>query len=113
MGLLRNQMAFAFNVSKLIAFMYEKGFSVTLGEAERTPEQARLNAQRGIGIAKSLHCDRLAIDLNLFDSSAAYCMDKESYQQFGDYWKSLDPANRWGGDFKRLVDSNHFEMQNV
>ncbi len=113
MTLLQKQTIFAFNVSKLIGYIYDQGYAVTLGEALRTPEMASIYAKRGIGINDSLHCEKLAIDLNLFDRNYTYCMEKSDYRQFGDYWKKLDPANRWGGDFKRLVDSNHFEMQDI
>ena len=41
------------------------------------------------------------------DSAGRYRL----YLPFGEYWKTLDPANRWGGDWQHLVDSNHFEMQ--
>jgi hypothetical protein len=27
----------------------------------------------------------------------------------GAYWESLHPKNRWGGNFKSLVDCPHFE----
>lgn len=111
MDIVSKQTTFALNVAKLITFIYEKGFAVTFGEALRTPEQAMRYAKQGKGIINSLHCSKLAIDLNLFDSAHNYCTEKASYEQFGTYWKSLHPSNRWGGDFHRLVDSNHFEMQ--
>lgn len=113
MKLWEKQALFAQNMAKLIIEMNSKSFKPTLGEAYRTPEQAALNAKNGKGIAHSLHCDRLAIDINLLDKDGKYLTDKASYKQFGDYWKSLHPLNRWGGDFKNLVDSGHFEMQNI
>ena len=110
LSLREKQSLFAFNISKLIEYIYSLNMSVTFGEAYRTPEQARLDAQEGIGIINSLHCVRLAIDLNLFDAQGNYiatmCPD---YQKIGDYWKSLNSENNWGGDFKR-IDLNHFEM---
>jgi len=106
------QSIFVKNVGSLIDYVYENGFELTFGDAYRSPEQAALYAKQGKGIADSLHCKRLAIDLNLF-KDGKYLTDKESYAQFGAYWKSLHPANRWGGDFKKLVDSVHFEMQDL
>ena len=53
-------------VAKLVEFATERGYDLTFGEAWRTPEQAKLNAEKGIGIANSLHTERLAIDFNLF-----------------------------------------------
>lgn len=72
---------------------------------------AAIYAKEGKGIVKSLHCDRLAIDINLFTSDGILLQDKKSYEPFGEYWETLDPRNRWGGRFKTLVDSVHFEMQ--
>jgi hypothetical protein len=106
----KRQAKFAQNVAKLIAYCDSIGKPCTLGEAYITPEQADIYAKQGIGIKNNRHTQRLAIDLNGFNSNYEYQGSKEFYQPLGDYWKSLHPANRWGGDFKKLVDSNHFEM---
>ena len=110
MKLWEKQAKFAENVSALIAFIVKKGFNCTLGDAYRSEAQAVLNAKSGIGIKDSLHCKRLAIDLNLFDTLGRYLDNSDDYKQFGDFWKTLNPDNRWGGDFQRK-DGNHFEMQ--
>lgn len=113
MTLLQKQAIFAKNASLLINYIFDNKHSVTFAEVYRTPEQAKLNEKSGKGIVDSLHCKRLAIDLNLFDSSGKYLIDKSEYEPFGVYWESLNTANRWGGRFKTLVDSNHFEMQDL
>lgn len=118
MTLQQKQAMFAKNVSLLIECIFDCDYSVTFGEAWRTPEQAAIYAKEGKGIAHSLHTERLAIDLNLFDSAGKYVDNKEEYEKFGTYWKSLNPANRWGGDFVtiyhgKIDDANHFEMQNL
>ena len=105
-----NQEIFALNVAKLIMYIYEQNYSCTLGEAFRTSEQAEIYAKLGKGIKNSLHCKRLAIDLNLFSPEDHYCKDYESYEHFGLYWEELHSDNRWGGRFMRL-DLNHFEMK--
>lgn len=106
------QFEFSRNIAKLIEYIYSQGNKCTLGEAFRTPEQAEIYAKKGIGIKNSLHCQRLAIDLNLFDPQGKYCPDSPSYEPFGKYWESLHPLNRWGGNFKHPnVDGNHFEQQ--
>jgi len=79
-----------------------------------TPEQAKINARNGTGIANSLHCKSLAFDINLFDSNGDYLEDAQSHKQFGEFWESLNPANRWGGNFKDkngkpFPDGNHYE----
>ena len=113
MELYNRQITFTKNAAALILFIYSKGYACTFGDAFRSSEQAALNAASGKGIKNSLHCQRLAIDLNLFDSDGKYLTEKEDYKQFGDFWKSLSLHNRWGGDFVHLVDSNHFEMQDI
>lgn len=111
MRLLDKQQRFTVNVSKLIAHIFNSGFTCTLGEAFRTPEQAEIYAKSGKGIKDSLHCKRLAIDINLFDPQDNYLTDTEDYKYFGEYWEKLDDDNEWGGWFKARPDGNHFQMK--
>jgi hypothetical protein len=113
MSLSKEQCNFARDISMLIVQINLKGYDVTFGEALRTQEQADLYAKEGKGIHDSLHCKKLAIDLNLFKDDA-YITDYKEYEQFGKYWESLDPLNRWGGYFVskyggHIVDSDHYE----
>lgn len=108
MNLHDQQALFAKDVAKLIVFIFEQGFSCSLGEAYRTPEQAAIYAKEGKGIVDSLHCKKLAIDLNLFDNKGMYLATEEPYEVIGKYWESLSPVNRWGGNFPRK-DADHFE----
>ena len=105
--LLQAQFKFASMLPALFGKIYVLGYTYTLGEAYRTPEQALSNAKKGIGIAHSLHCMRLAIDLNIF-KDGVYLTDGKQFKSIGDYWKSLDPNNAWGGDFTTKPDGNHF-----
>jgi hypothetical protein len=95
-------------VGLLIEWASEQGYELTFGEAWRTPEQAARNAIAGIGTRNSLHVDRLAIDLNLF-VAGQYQTSSDAHRPLGEYWKSLDPLCRWGGDFK-VPDGNHYSM---
>lgn len=107
MTLSEKQQKFTFLISQLIAWVYGNGYKMTFGEAYRTPEQAALNAQRGIGIANSLHTKRLAVDLNLF-KDGQYLTKTEDYATVGEYWEQLDAGCRWGGRFN---DGNHFSLE--
>lgn len=103
------QEEFAQATSRLIQKATELGYAVTFGEAWRTPQQAALNAQNGMGITHSLHIERLAIDLNFF-KDGQYIQDGSRLKDLGEWWKSLGPKYRWGGDFQHLPDGNHFSI---
>jgi hypothetical protein len=103
------QRLFTRYVGLLIGYAYKQGYELTFGDAYRTPEQAAANAAAGSGITNSLHTKRLAVDLNLF-VRGQYITDSSAYKPLGDYWKQIDPLNRWGGDFKK-PDGNHFSME--
>jgi hypothetical protein len=111
MKLLELQQRFSLMAAQLIGHAVSLGFGVTLGEAWRPPETARMYAKSGKGIAGSLHCERLAIDLNLF-AGDAYLTDYASYKQLGEWWESVGTKEFptcWGGRFKSR-DANHFSV---
>lgn len=110
MTLGEKQRRFVELVGRLIAWCYENGYELSFGEAWRTPEQAAYNQAHGSGIANSLHCERLAIDLNLFRDDVLLTT-VENYRPLGGYWKTLDPDASWGGDFTR-PDADHFSLAN-
>lgn len=112
MKLQQKQSIFAHNMALLIIHVDSIGMSCTIGEVFRTPEQAQIYAKEGKGIVDSLHCKKLAVDLHLFSGDGVYITEFKVYEPLGKYWESLHPANRWGGEFKR-VDSVHFEMQDI
>ncbi len=103
-----NQEIFSLNLAKFIIYIYNSGYTCTGGEWWRTPEMAEIYAQSGKGIRDSLHIRRLAVDFNLF-KDGQYLDTAEAHRPFGEYWKSLNPKNRWGGDFHK-PDGNHYEM---
>jgi hypothetical protein len=92
------QQAFTLNIAKLIIWSYEQGYELTFGES--------YNAGKTGHMKNSNHYIRLAQDLNLFKEDE-YLDESKSYQPLGEYWKSLSPLNRWGGDFESK-DGNHF-----
>jgi hypothetical protein len=95
-------------IAKLIQFAEDQGYTLSWGEAFRTQEQAQWDATNHIGIVNSVHCERLAVDFMLF-KDGEYLTDPTDYKFMGDYWKSLDPSCRWGGDFT-TVDADHFSI---
>lgn len=103
------QAEFTSAIADLIRWAYMRGYTLTFGEAWRTPEQAKLNAASGKGISTSLHIDRLAIDFNLF-RDGKWLSRTEDHAELGAYWKTLHSAARWGGDFKTRPDGNHYSF---
>ncbi|MCA6971208.1 M15 family metallopeptidase [Pectobacterium carotovorum] len=108
MTLSEKQQRFTQMIGQLITWAKENGYQLTFGEAYRTPEQAKLNAQSGKGIVNSLHTQRLAVDLNLFINDE-YKTRTEDYLPLGEYWESL--GGSWGGRFKSRPDGNHFSLE--
>lgn len=104
------QRIFTLNIGYLIIFAYTKGYELTEGDAFRSERAAIDLADEDKGIVNSLHTRRLAHDFNLFRNKV-YLTNSSAYQPLGDYWKSLHPLNRWGGDFKPVPDGNHFSME--
>lgn len=107
MTLSEKQQLFTKLIAQLILWADEKGYRLTFGEAYRTPEQAKLNAQSGKGIANSLHSQRLAVDFNLF-INGQYQTDSAAYLELGKFWESI--GGSWGGRFSR-PDGNHFSLE--
>lgn len=119
MNLSKKQGIFLLNVAKLIQWVNEQDQYVTGGELLRTKEQQKIYFDSGKSkTMDSSHIDKLAIDLNLF-INGVYRGDTEAYKPLGQFWVSLHPDNRWGGDWnkdgatedEKFSDGNHFEMR--
>lgn len=106
------QSLFVSLVAKLIIWAYANGYELTFGEVLRTVVQAETNAHSGTGIVHSLHLLALAVDFHLF-KNGVYLRTTEDYKPLGDYWKSLHPLCRWGGDFHSRPDGNHFSLEHM
>lgn len=95
--------------AKLIAYLYDEcGLEATWGETYRPPAMALLNAKSGAGIANSLHCLRLALDLQMF-KNGEYQHDVAVYKIAADYWLTLDPLCAAGYYF-HSVDADHYSI---
>ena len=84
------------------------GAQITFGEFHRPTWVAEEYARRGLGIATSLHTQRLAVDLMLF-RGGVYQTSSESYRPLANLWKQIGPhfgvVTGAGIDFN---DGNHF-----
>ena len=126
-----DQNKFLTDIAKLIEFVQSsKLWQITSGEFFRTDVQAWINALPsgsrlmaqfpndvviqydknvgGVGVRKSIHCDRLAADFN-FIFNGELINNKEQIRVFGNFWESLDTHNKWGGNFSKRDDPYHFE----
>ena len=92
---------------RLLDEAHRLGYQVRLKELLRTPEMAEIYAERGQGIANSLHCKGLAIDFILFRDGQPL-WDSEDYQELGEFWEGIHPLCRWGGRFN---DGCHFSLE--
>ena len=112
--LLHKQQKFTFSVAMLIEYINQCNFTVTFGECYRPPEMAQIYAKQGKGIVHSRHCERLAVDLNLFDLHDNMITDPKVWEQFGKFWEAQGKCHKWGGRFvkdgKPWPDLDHFEM---
>lgn len=110
----------AFFIALLIRWAYAHGYELTFGDAYRDPLLAKINSglygmiEKATGVItwlarrgskNSLHCDRLAVDFNLF-RDGHYLSKTEDHLEMGRHWESLYVFNRWGG---RYGDGNHYE----
>lgn|SRR3990167_596402 len=106
MTLPEKQRLFSKLIAQLILKAYDMGYEIACGEFYRTPEQAALNASKGVGITNSQHTKCLAADLNLF-KDGKYLTKTEDHKKLGSLWETLHPLCRWGGKYN---DGNHYEI---
>lgn len=98
----------AFGPGGLVSKAIDMGFTVRVGEVERSEAAAEAMAAAGKGIARSLHRLRLAVDLHLF-RDGLYLTRSEDHAALGAWWKAQHALCRWGGDFSR-PDGNHYSV---
>ncbi len=108
MTLGEKQRLFTKLVAKLILQAYYAGYELSFGQTYRTKEEALRNFNRGTGIKNSLHCSRLAVDLNLF-RDGKFLRKTEHHACLGHWWKQQNSLCRWGGDFRK-PDGGHYSI---
>jgi hypothetical protein len=118
MSLAAEQAAFLLDACELIQYATKRGFQVTGGELTRPVEMQQIYVRTGRSrTMNSPHLRRLALDLN-FILNGQLCYDYKTLEPIGQYWESLSPKNRWGGNFDRdwnpdtgFKDLPHFERR--
>lgn len=101
MTLRQKQSLFMRKLALLILHAEHLGYELTMG---RGYASAAANKADG-GHPKSLHMERLAIDLNLF-KDGRLLTSTESHRPLGEYWESI--GGTWGG---RFGDGNHYSLE--
>jgi hypothetical protein len=120
----KDQAAFLLDMCKTIQFATSLGWRTTEGEFKRTPEQQKIYFDRGLSkTLNSRHLVGMAADLNFIrESDGLYIGALKTkaalgmLRPVGEFWESLSPLNRWGGNFDRdwsrddsFHDVPHFE----
>lgn len=104
-----HQEKFMRDLNTLLTYIHDEGYDVRGGELLRTKEQQELYVREGKSKThNSMHLKKCAIDLFIF-SDGQWIIDKDSLQNIGDFWESLDELNRWGGNWTSFKDLPHFE----
>ena len=107
MTLGQHQEQFSRHLVMLISMAHSRGYEVRIGEVERMIEMQKIYVQTGRSkTMDSQHLKKCAADLHFFkDGSLCYP------DELGAYWESLDPLNRWGGNWNKFKDKPHFERR--
>ena len=127
MDLRERQNTFLVNISLFIQYAFRSGYKLTSGEFFRSQETQAAHVAAGRSkTMNSMHLKRLAADFNIFIDGRLLFSDTTKIdsdlllaKKLGDFWCSLNTANRWGGDFDKdgnplnqsFKDGGHFEMQ--
>ena len=114
MSLVDEQAAFLLDVVKLIQKATELGFKVTGKELQRSLEEQKKFVREGRSkTLRSNHLNCTAIDLYFFindeNNKNKLTYDIALLKPIGDFWESLNPKNRWGGNWNSFKDVPHFE----
>ncbi len=124
----KDQSAFLLDICKTIQFAAENGWRVTGGELIRTKAQQEIYFKSGLSkTMNSRHLVGMALDLNFIrESDGVYIgllkpiVAINQLRPVGEFFESLSPLNRWGGNFDRdwskpdsFHDVPHFERRDA
>lgn len=105
------QNIFSRDLVKLLTFLFEHGYEVSIGEVFRTPEQQKIYVDTGRSkTLYSNHLKKCAADLAIF-KDGKLLTSKEELQFVGDAWEVMSAKNSWGGNWKSFKDLPHFERR--
>lgn len=106
------QAEFLRDVARLTLYADSLGFDVTSGEFQRPRMMQEYYVKTGRSTTmKSDHLYRRAADLYFFkreDNDLRLTYDLDELKPIFDYWKSLNPKNYCGADWKKFKDVPHF-----
>lgn len=108
----KTRVTFALYVTLLLLYArFILGLDVLIDWVTRSmEEQKRMVAEGKAETLKSRHVvGRRAIDLYIVKDGKLAGSELD-YRLLGDFWKSLDPRNVWGGDWKKPHDVYHFQL---
>lgn len=104
MSLGTEQEIFARHVALLLAKAWELGYAVRLGEVQRPLEMQEIYVKSGRSkTMNSMHIKKCAIDLVLLINGSV--CTRAQIKPLGDWWEAQSPKNRWGGNWRGLVDA--------
>ena len=111
MSMVEQQCAFFDDARKLIDWVRaDLGWLVTSGEFWRPVEMQQIYVRTGRSkTMNSRHLQRMAMDLNFFDKAGNPIVNFGDLAKVGMKWESMNPKNRWGGNFKNFKDTPHYE----
>lgn len=120
----KEQWAYLQDEARLIAFIATTGLTAIGGERQRYDWVQLKKYNDGKSKAKpgqSQHEVCKASDFTFFGEDGYWLKvphdpdeieaHRAKLQPIGDFWESLHPKNRWGGNFNSLYDPGHFERK--
>jgi hypothetical protein len=112
MTLLEKQQKFTAMLAILIQWINgNEGYSCKVLEVSRPQVLQDIYLKTGKTKTKnSAHLYDLAGDIGI-SKDGIFLTESTDYKFAGDYWKTLDPENIWGGDWG--WDGNHFQYTQV
>jgi len=115
MTLKEKRVLFTKNIARLITFvnfnLADKGYECAIDYCKRLKYEQDILVGNGLSKThNSKHLEGLAADIIMY-IHGVYQEDTSAYKILGDYWKSLDKNNVWGGDWKDFKDGNHFQYE--